>query len=97
MKIVKYIFFSFQPNDVTVMQCLYGCCSYQTQPYPTFMVVNQHFLSACVDDNILIPNVSYRAPEMAIPELPMTVDLKIDCGPPPAKKQRRESVNKSQK
>ena len=55
------------------------------------MVVNKHFLSACVDDNIFIPNVLYRAPEMAVPEPPTTVDLKIDCGPPPAKKQRTEN------
>ena len=55
------------------------------------MVVNQNFRSAYVDDNILIPNVLYRAPEMAVPEPPTTVDLKIDCGPPPAKKQRTEN------
>ena len=42
-----------------------------------FMVVNQHFLSAVW---ILIPNVLYRAPEMPIPELPTTVDLKLNCG-----------------
>ena len=57
----------------------------------------KHFLSACVDDNILIPNVSYRAPEMAIPEPPTKVDLKIDCEPPPAKTQRTETVNKKWK
>ena len=76
------------------MQCLYGGCSYQTQPYPTFMVVSQHFLSAFVDDNILIPNVSYRVPEMAKPEPPTTLTQKIDSGPLSAKKQRRETVNK---
>lgn len=88
MKTIKLnVKFSFQPDDVNTMKYFYECCSYQTQPYPTFMIVNQHVSSTCVDDGILVPSVSHRAPVIPIPEPPMTVDLKLNLEPP-EKKQR---------
>ena len=77
-----------KPDDVTIMQCYYGCCTYKVQPYPTYMVVNQHHSPTYLDDKLLIPNRCYRVPVIPIPQPSTTIIPEVDDGPSPKKKQR---------
>ena len=44
---------SLQPDDISIMKCKYGCCTYN-QRYPTYMVVNQYHSPTYLDDKIFI-------------------------------------------
>ena len=71
---------NYLKEEVKVTKCHYGCCVYR-EPYPTYMVMNEHGNSTSGQDGIYVVNKRFRVPIIDVPRKPQVVDLKINQKP----------------